>query len=150
MESCEQCPGGEGCHGRSLAPVLRRVYALHAAGVTNKFDLLDRLSDEDEALLEQHARGLTTVCWTRAALTASATLLAEQPADDDTPPAEAVEARLAAILAAFERFPWRIDDLVDAAPELYDLVAAESDGQAAVSRLGRRPFGKLCKRAVWG
>lgn len=149
MESCEQCPGGEGCHGRSLAPVLQRVYTLHAAGVTNKFDLLARLTDADEALLEQHARGLTTTCWTRAALTAAAMLLAEQT-EDDTPPAEAVEARLAAILAAFERFPWRIDDLIDAAPALYDLATAESDGQAAVSRLGRRPFGKLCKRVVWG
>ena len=147
MESCDTCPGGEACHGHNLRPVLRRVFALHSAGVTNKFELLDRLSEEDEALLEEHARGLTAVCWSKAALLATTDLLAELPTGGDPP--VVVEDRLRAVVAAFERFPWRIGDLVTVAPELHQLVEEQAGDDAPVGALGRRAFVNLCKRVVW-
>ena len=72
MRSCDDCPSARGCAGNNLYPVLMQVYDLYAGGMTNKFDILDALDDDSEALLVRFNKLISPVCWSKAALLAMA------------------------------------------------------------------------------
>ncbi len=143
MRTCDTCPGGGDCAGLNLHPVLLRVDALFAAGRTDKFDILFALGEEDEALLERFDGQVSKACWTRAALLAIAEILA---GEDD---AERIRARMAAAVAAFERFPWQITELVEQAPDLYGAILEHAPDGPFADALTKRAFVKICKDVAY-
>lgn len=147
MKSCDDCPGSEQCSGQNLYPVLVRVFDLYDQGVTDKFDILFALSDEDEAILERYTTGVSASCWSKAALLAIVdvlTRLADDGLDGRDVPAVVTE-RIASARAAFARFPWRIEELVEQAPFLYALLQERCPDDALCGALSKRQFMKMCK-----
>lgn len=134
MRSCDDCPNTSGCAGINLHPVLVRVFDLYAAGTTDKFAILEALSEADEALIEKFDHRVSPVCWSKAALLALADVMA-RPTD--------AAAAIATGRDAFERFPWRLEDLVEQAADLYQAVA-EKDGGALAETMSKRAFVKIC------
>lgn len=152
MRACDSCPGGDACAGNCLAPVLVRVFDLHAGGKTDKFEILFALDEEEEALLETHTANVQRACWTRAGLGAIAELLVRHDRDaagrGDWP--AAIEHTLSTARDAFARFPWRLPDLVEQAPELHAHVIDRIGGGDFPGAMSKRAFASVCKAVVYG
>lgn len=140
MKSCDDCPGGTECAGNTLHPVLGRVLALYGSGTTDKFDILFALEPGDEALLDKVNHRISPECWSKAALLAIADRLASSAVNG----AQATET-LSTACAAFERFPWRLEDLVSGAPDLYQAIQDLSTDDSFTEAVGKRAFVKICK-----
>lgn len=156
MRSCDNCPGGAACAGINLAPVLVRVFDLHADGRRDKFEILFALGDDDEELLDTHTADVRRECWTRAALSAIADVLVRREAEIAAAVdwRMAVEDTLASAKAAFENFPWHLPDLVEQAPDLHaEIVNRLTGGETAdgfEGAVSKRAFAKACKAVVFG
>ena len=122
MKTCDDCPGSTLCSGQNLYPVLVRVYDLYGAGLTDKFDILIALDDDDESILDRYTANVSHACWTKAALLAR---------------------------DAFSSFPWNLDALVDEAPELYALIVEKCPDDNLRTALSKRAFVKMCKDIVY-
>lgn len=146
MRSCNTCPGGKDCAAVNLHPILLQVLSLYAGGLTDKFDILFSLSDENEALLEKYDNQVSRTCWTKAALLALADIITAKRSDswsDDAP------ALIASAVSAFASFPWQITELVEQAPELYQAIyEREPDGNFATD-VSKRAFVKFCKSVAF-
>lgn len=140
MKSCDDCPNTTDCAGVNLHPVLGRVLKLYQGGTTDKFDILFALSDEDEALLEKFDHRVSSTCWSKAALLTIADVLAALP---DAP--TDVNETISTAVDAFQRFPWRVEDLVDQAPDLYQAVKERNADDSFADAVSKRAFMKICK-----
>ncbi|MGB0747937.1 MAG: hypothetical protein ACPGO3_04270 [Magnetospiraceae bacterium] len=150
MRSCDTCPSGADCAGIGLHPVLVRVYDLYQSGITDKFDLLFALSEEDEAVIERFGHRVGEVCWTKAALLAIVEILSRVWNTDAPTSPEAETARvLSAAREAFARFPWRLEDLVAEAPALHELILETCPDDSPFADLPKRGFAKICKEVAW-
>lgn len=154
MRSCDDCPSAKGCAGNNLYPVLMRVYDLYAGGMTNKFDILDALDDDSEALLVRFNKLISPVCWSKAALLATAEAIGRIASDTGIVEGGGGEARVRAAIAvardAFENFPWRLSEMVAQAPDLYQAVIDACPDGAFAERVSKRAFVKICKDIAYG
>lgn len=151
MISCDDCPSSTQCSGRNLHPVLVRVFDLYASGKTDKFDILFALGPADEELLERYTTRVSHACWTKAALLAIAEVVGRLK-DAGVPPEEAVERLYGTVRTArdaFARFPWRLDELVEQAPDLYDLIVEQCPDAALCEHMNKRAFSKMCKEIAF-
>ncbi len=146
MRTCDTCPGGKDCAGVNLHPILLQVLSLYTNGVTDKFDILFSLSDEHEALLEKYDKQVSKTCWTRAALLAIADIISGKNSDNWSEDAPAL---IASAVAAFERFPWQITELVEQAPDLYQAIIEGRSGDTFTSEVSKRAFVKFCKSVAY-
>ena len=147
MQSCDDCPSSINCSGHNLHPVLVRVYDLYDAGMTDKFDILFALGDEDEDILERYTAQVSRACWTKAALLAIVEVVTRL-GSEDMPPEDAtrrVHDTVSAARDAFSRFPWRLDALVEQAPVLYALIVEKCPDKMLGDALSKRAFVKMCK-----
>ena len=146
MRSCDDCPGGTNCAGTNLHPVLVRVFALYDGGTTDKFDILFKLGPDAEALIEKYDHRVSDVCWSKAALLAIADVVARSEAGGDI----GDQARHAITTArdAFERFPWKLAEIVEQAPDLYQAVLDHST-EPLDAVLSKRAFVKICKDVAY-
>lgn len=153
MRSCDDCPGSTACSGHNLHPVLVRVYDLFATGTTDKFDILFALNDEDEAILDRYSANVSHECWTKAALLAIVDIVGRLSAVDKNITADAVELRVYDTVRvardAFAHFPWRLDELVDQAPDLYALLQENCPREDLCESLSKRAFVKVCKSIAY-
>jgi hypothetical protein len=146
MRSCDTCPGGKECAGVNLHPILLKVLILYAGGMTDKFDILFSLGEESEALLEKYDTQVSKDCWTKAALLAIADVITNKDSDNWS---EEAPALIASAVAAFERFPWQITELIEQAPDLYQAISEhQSDGTFAAD-VSKRAFVKFCKTVAY-
>lgn len=113
MKACDECPGSEKCSGMNLRPVLVRVFDLYADGTTDKFAILDALDDDDEEILERYTANVSRSCWTKAALLAIVEVVSRLSSVDQ------VYKTISTAHAAFSRFPWQVNELVEQAPDLH-------------------------------
>jgi hypothetical protein len=146
MRSCDTCPGGKDCAAVNLHPILLQVLSLYAGGMTDKFDILFSLGEENEALLEKYDDQISKACWTKAALLAIADIITDKNSDnwsDDAP------ILIASAVTAFERFPWQINELIEQAPDLYQAIyERRPDGEFAAG-VSKRAFVKFCKAVAY-
>ena len=152
MRSCDDCPSAKGCAGNNLYPILMQVYDLYGGGMTNKFDILDALDDDSEALLVKFNKLVSPVCWSKAALLATAEAierLATAGAPDDDLE-DRVRAAIALAKDAFENFPWPLSELVEQVPDLYQAVLEACPGTAFADRVSKRSLVKMCKEIAYG
>ena len=151
MRTCDTCPGGSECAGDNLAPVLRQIYDLYAAGFTDKFDILFRLSGEAEALFERYNDQVSRICWTKAALEVIAANLVSAGVDDEDKDSgiERVRQNLIASVKAFENFPWYVSGLIGQAPDLYETICYLDAGENFSNLFSKRQFVNLCKDVVY-
>jgi hypothetical protein len=152
MRSCDTCPGGDACAGNCLTPVLVRVFDLYAGGMTDKFEILFALDEDEEDLLETYAANVERACWTKAALNAIAEVLVRNEravVDRDDWPI-LVEKTLSTAKDAFARFPWHLPDLVEQAPDLYANLMDRVRGDGLSKAMSKRSFAKVCKAIVYG
>lgn len=146
MRACDTCPGGKECAGVNLHPILLQVLVLYAGGMTDKFDILFSLGEENEALLEKYDNQVSGICWTRAALLAIADIITDKDSDNWS---EEAPALIASAIAAFEHFPWQITELVEQAPDLYQAIfERQPDGDFAAD-VSKRAFVKFCKSVAY-
>ena len=152
MRSCDSCPSAKGCAGNNLHPVLKQVYDLYAGGVTNKFRILDALDDASEDLLVRFNKQISSVCWTKAALLTIAEAIQEllsknNNIEEDFEP----NVRLCVTCAsnAFEQFPWRLSELVEQAPDLYEAVLAACPDTEFQKKFSKRKMVKICKDVAY-
>jgi len=152
VRSCDDCPSAKGCAGNNLYPVLMRVYDLYAGGMTDKFDILDALDDDSEALLERFNPLLSSVCWSKAALLAITEAIERLALDesDGDDLEDRVQTAIALAKDAFERFPWRLSEIVEQAPDLYQAVLEACPGGAFAEQVSKRAFVKICKDIAYG
>lgn len=146
MRSCDDCPGGTECAGTNLHPVLVKVLALYADGITDKFDILARLGDDAEDLIEKYDYRVSTVCWSKAALLAIADALADTETDGD--PVDRARETVTMARDAFERFPWKLEELVEQASDLYQAILDLAD-EPFDGALSKRAFVKICKDVAY-
>lgn len=146
MRSCDTCPGGKDCAGVNLHPILLQVHQLYSQGVTDKFDILFSLGEESEAMLEKYDDQVSKVCWTRAALLAIVDILAET--EKNGRPGDTHDL-IASAVAAFERFPWQITELVDQAFDLYQAMIERDPESAFAANMSKRDFIKICKAIAY-
>jgi len=120
--------------------------------MSNKFDILDALDDESEALLERFNDRLSPICWSKAALLAIADVVQQLAAPDA--PAKDMEARVQAAISmaikAFEQFPWQLSELVEQAPDLYQAVLEACPDTAFADQISKRSLVKICKDIAYG
>ncbi len=152
MRPCDICPGGAACAGLNLAPILVRVFDLHAAGKTDKFEILFALDEDEEEMLETYTANVKRACWTRAALSAIAEVLVRREAEVSAGAdwREIVEDTLASAKAAYENFPWHLPDLVEQAQDLHAQVLERVAGDDFGGAIPKRLFAKICKATVYG
>ncbi len=152
MRSCDDCPSAQGCAGNNLYPVLMQVYDLYAGGMTNKFDILDALDDDSEALLVRFNKLISPVCWSKAALLATAEAIGRvaSEAGDGGKQEARVRAAIALARDAFENFPWRLSEMVEQAPDLYQAVLDACPDGVFAERVSKRAFVKICKDIAYG
>ncbi len=146
MRTCDICPGGKNCAAVNLHPILSRVHALYASGVTDKFDILFSLGEDNEALLEKYDDQVSKDCWNRAALLAIAGLLTAKSSKKWMHNAPAL---IGSAVAAFERFPWQVNELVAQAPELYREVCENDPNRTFTTIISKRAFAKFCKSVAF-
>jgi hypothetical protein len=146
MRTCDTCPGGKNCAAVNLHPILSRVHALYASGVTDKFDILFSLGEDNEALLEKYDDQVSKDCWNRAALLAIAGLLTAKSSKKWMHNAPAL---IGSAVAAFERFPWQVNELVAQAPELYREVCENDPSRTFTTIVSKRAFAKFCKSVAF-
>ncbi|MDA1090496.1 MAG: hypothetical protein O3A85_09320 [Proteobacteria bacterium] len=152
MRSCDDCPSAKGCAGNNLYPVLMQVHDLYAGGITNKFDILDALDEDNEALLVRFNKLISPVCWSKAALLAIAEVVRRRVAGgtaDGDMEAE-VGAAIALAIKAFEQFPWHLSELVEQAPDLYQAVLDACPSTAFADQISKRRLVKMCKDIAYG
>lgn len=147
MRSCDDCPGGTECAGSNLHPVLVKVLDLYAGGTTDKFEILFKLGEESEALIEKYDHRVSTDCWSKAALLAIADVMARLDAAEDAP--DVARATLEVACAAFKRFPWKLGELIDQAPDLYQAILDQGNNELE-GALSKRAFIKICKDVAYG
>ena len=151
MQSCDDCPGSVKCTSLHLHPILVRVFDLYAGGTQDKFDILFSLSEEDEEALELCDAQVSRECWTKAALLAIAEVVGRIGAGGVAPD-DAEQQLYNAIRtarAAFERFPWHMEELVDQAPGLYALIQEQCPSPQLCDQITKRAFLKTCKEIVY-
>lgn len=150
MRSCDTCPGGEACAGDRLTPVLLRVFDLYAGGITNKFEILFALDEAEEELLETCTANVERACWSKAGLGAIADILVQQEDGivGDWP--AVLEETLSVARDAFARFPWRLTELVEQAPDLHEAVLERTGGNGFSTAISKRTFTKACRAVVYG
>ena len=151
MKSCDDCPGSNQCSGQNLHPVLVKVYDLYNSGMRDKFDILLALDDADEAILERYTVQVSQACWTKAALLAICEVVT-RIANADLSSEEAVMRVYETVSIArdaFSMFPWRLDALVEEAPELYALIVEKCPDEALCQAFNKRAFIKMCKDIVY-
>lgn len=142
MRTCDTCPGGKKCAAVNLHPILLHILALYANGVTDKFDILFSLGEENEELLEKYDSQVSKDCWNRAALLAIAGLITTKKSKNWVHDAPAL---IGSAVAAFERFPWQINELVAQAPELYQEIYENDLNGTFTKVISKRAFAKFCK-----
>ena len=142
MRTCNTCPGGKECAAVNLQPILLRVLSLYASGVTDKFQILFSLGEENELLLEKYDAQVSKDCWSRAALLAIAGLIKAKSSKNWSKDAPSV---IGSAVAAFEYFPWQINELVAQAPELYQEICENDLNGTFSSTVSKRTFAKFCK-----
>ncbi len=161
VRSCDDCPSAQGCAGNNLYPVLMQVYDLYAGGMTNKFDILDALDDDSETLLVRFNKLISPVCWSKAALLATAEAIerlaldaggGEDGGGEDGggKPEARVRAAIALARDAFENFPWRLSEMVAQAPDLYQAVLDACPDGVFAEQVSKRAFVKICKDIAYG
>jgi len=151
VQSCDDCPGSVKCTSLHLHPILVRVFDLYAGGTQDKFDILFSLSEEDEEALELCDAQVSRECWTKAALLAIAEVVGRIGAGGVAPD-DAEQQLYNAIRtarAAFERFPWHMEELVDQAPGLYALIQEQCPSPQLCDQITKRAFLKACKEIVY-
>jgi len=134
-----------------LHPILVRVFDLYAGGTQDKFDILFSLSEEDEEALELCDAQVSRECWTKAALLAIAEVvgrIGEGGAAPDDAEQQLYDA-IRTARAAFERFPWHMEELVEQAPGLYTLIQEQCSSPQLCDRITKRAFLKACKEIVY-
>ena len=146
MRNCDTCPGNTDCAGTYLHPVLSQVLGLYAAGTTDKFDILFSLGEENEALLEKYDDQISKACWTKAALLAIADIITDKNSDNWSDEAPVL---IASAVAAFERFPWQITELIEQAPDLYQAIFERQPDGAFAADVSKRAFVKFCKTVAY-
>jgi hypothetical protein len=131
----------------NLRPVLVRVFDLYAAGVTDKFDILLALGDEDEQILERYTTHVSRVCWSKAALQAIAYVVGRLGHESILPKdvVGRVHETVSMAKDAFSRFPWSLDALVEQSVELYALIVEDCPNAALCEVMNKRLFVKMCK-----
>jgi len=142
MRSCDTCPGSTDCAGVNLHPILLQVHGLYAGGVTDKFDILFSLDEASEALLERYDDQVSKACWTKAALLAIADIIATAKDQDSN-------TLIASAVAAFERFPWQITELLEQAADLYQAIVERDPESPFATTLSKREFIKTCKAIAY-
>lgn len=151
MQSCDECPGSVKCTSVHLHPILVRVYDLYAGGTQDKFDILFSLNDEDEEALELCDAQVSRDCWTKAALMAIVDVVGRIGRESNS--TEDAEVQLYDTVRtarnAFGQFPWNLEELVDQAPNLYDLIQDECPDTEMCERITKRAFMKVCKDIVY-
>ena len=147
MKACDKCPGGALCAAEMLHPVLLEVRGLYAGGVTDKMQILFSLADDSEALLAKQIRRVERPCWSKGALLAIADTLSSNAGDEDWPALVSAEIRL--VIAAFQDFPWHVDDLIAQAPDLYAAVIERNPDSGFETALSKREFVKICKTIAY-
>ena len=150
MKSCDDCTHNKGCAGISLHPVLLRVLALYAGGTTDKFDILFALGDEAEALLEKYDKRIAADCWTKAALLAIAEAVGQATGLGAGDAGQATHRVIQTAFDAFRRFPWRVEELVEQTPDLYQAIGELPGGPAFARAVSKRTFSKICKAVAYG
>ena len=147
MKSCDDCPGSTQCSGHNLHPVLVRVFDLYDGGMTDKFDILFALGEDDEAVLERYSAHVSSACWTKAALLAIVEVVSRltDVGGSSVPADERVMRTIQTARDAFSRFPWSLDELVVQAPDLYGLIVEKCPDEALCEALNKRAFVKMCK-----
>ncbi|NQV47836.1 MAG: hypothetical protein HQ504_08650 [Rhodospirillaceae bacterium] len=142
MRSCVTCPGaGTGdCAGTNLHPVLGKVLELYGDGMTDKFDILFALGSDAEKLLERYTYRVSPDCWSRASLLAIADALVAGGAPEDT---------IRTAKNAFALFPWRLEELVEQAPDLYQAVLVSTPDDSFEQAFSKRAFVKICKQVAY-
>lgn len=149
MHACDDCLGSVNCAGLNLQPILVKVYDLYDGGTTDKFDILFALGDDNEALIEQYDDQVSRDCWTKAALLAIAEVVGRPaPVDDEDPEAHLLTTVRTA-RDAFARFPWRLDALVEQAPNLYAQILEQCSDPERFERVSKRAFVKVCKTVAF-
>lgn len=151
MQSCDDCPGSVKCTSVHLHPILVRVFDLYAGGMRDKFDILFSLGEEDEEALELCDAQVSRECWTKAALLAIVEVVGRIGAGGAAPD-DAEQQLYDAIRtarAAFEHFPWHMEELVDQAPGLYALIQEQCVSSELCDRITKRAFLKACKEIVY-
>ena len=146
MRSCDTCPGTTDCAGINLHPILLQVHGLYADGVTDKFDILFSLDEASETLLERYDDQVSKACWTKAALLAIADIITaakDQDKDQDT------NTLISTAVAAFERFPWQITELLEQAADLYQAIVERDPESPFATTLSKREFVKICKAIAY-
>ena len=146
MRSCDTCPGGKNCAAINLQPILSRVLTLYARGVTDKFQILFSLGEENETLLEKYNTQVSKDCWSRAALLTIAGMITEKNSkkwNNDT------SSLIGHAVAAFEPFPWQINELVAQAPELYQAICENDLSGTFSDKVSKRKFAKFCKTVTF-
>ena len=146
MRTCDTCPGGKECAAVNLHPILTHVLGLYADGVKDKFDILFSLGEENEALLEKYDAQVSKDCWTRAALLAIAGLITVKNPKKWSHDAPAL---IGSAVAAFERFPWQINELIEQAPELYEAICENDPNGTFKTGVSKRAFSKFCKSVAF-
>jgi len=146
MRSCDTCPGGKECAGVNLHPILSQVLGLYVSGVTDKFDILFSLGQDSEDLLEKYDDQVSSECWSKAALLAIADIITNRNSGDWP---DDVPALIASAVAAFERFPWQITELVEQAPDLYQAIYERDPDGAFTTEISKRAFVKFCKTVAY-
>ena len=148
MRSCDTCPSSKGCAGNNLYPVLKQVYNLYARGITNKFEILDLLDEASEELLIRFNKQISSICWTKAALLTIAEVIQDLLAQEVSSVEELEQnIKICVTLAnkAFEQFPWRLSELVEQAPELYEVVLEACPEKEFADKISKRQLIKICK-----
>jgi len=146
MRTCDTCPGGKECAAVNLHPILSHVLGLYAGGVTDKFDILFSLGEENEALLEKYDDQVSKDCWTRAALLAIAEIITAKNSKNWSHDAPDL---IGAAVAAFKPFPWQINELVEQAPDLYQAIYEHDPDGAFATDVSKRAFAKFCKSVAY-
>ena len=146
MKSCDDCPGSVKCTSTLLHPILVQVYDLYSGGMHDKFDILFALDDDDEEALEVCNSRVSRACWSKAALmaivdVAMRTLENGQPRDAERSLFGVIETAR----DAFSNFPWRLEELVEQAPELYALIQERCETLELSNVVSKRSFVKACK-----
>ncbi len=146
MRSCDTCPGGKDCAAVNLHPILLEVLNLYSSGITDKFDILFSLGEENEALLEKYDNQISKPCWTKAALLAIADIITAKESENWSQDAPDL---IASAVIAFERFPWQINELVEQAPDLYQAIYDHEPDGAFANGVSKRAFVKFCKTVAY-
>ena len=150
MRSCDDCTNNAGCAGISLHPILVRVFDLYAGGVTDKFDILFALDEDDEALLEKYNKRIVTLCWSKAALLSIAETVTRDVGDGADDMMWEIRSHLVTAKLSFENFPWSLPEMVEQSGDLYQAILDRDTSGALEGLVSKRNFVKICKDVAYG